>query len=464
MFAFSRDAVDALNIQSRAALQQKKLLGQGSVKWVRMNEDTSKALQVNDTVITRFADRKSGLLIGEIAQIKALNEKSFVLDINGKAFTILNAHLQALSKIDYSDIHLRVGERILFRRNNKELEVRNGDMAFIESINATQITARLDSGQRVTIPRSYQHIDYGYATTVHKGQGMTVDHAKILIDSHYWDSNLSFVAMTRHRNSLAIYADKHQHPDLEALKTTLSRKTTKDNVIDWPLDFAIRAGFNPDKMVGRALNHIAGVKHQIKNKWNYIVNYENYLKHQALETKQAEQRALRTIAKEVACYMDDKSALTQQLQQLEKEAAKQEIDKSTLPEFKTLSEQQHRLPKRAYELLTTHGEQLEKLVDKKSVGLLKKDAEGYDKKRLREKYEALKLDNPLLRQYEALQEQRRFKTGYLGERIDKQLEALRQTLQKNQKLMTELGMCSPKWVKQLEYQRNKSKEALEQER
>lgn len=39
--------------------------------------------------------------------------------------------------------------------------------------------------------------------------------------------------MTRHKESLNIYADKENHPTENALKRTLSRSSTRDNVIDW---------------------------------------------------------------------------------------------------------------------------------------------------------------------------------------------------------------------------------------
>jgi len=253
IFAFSRAAVCSLNDEARAALKQKNVISDQDIIWAKHIDDPDNKLE-----------------------------------------------------FERDTIQLAVNERILFRKNDKALGVRNGDMAFVESINQYEIQVHLDSGERVTIPRSYQHIDYGYATTVHKGQGMTVDNARVLIDSKYWDRNLSFVAMTRHREQLSIYADRHQHPDLETLTKTLSRTSTKDNVIDWPLDFAIRAGFDPDKMIGRALNKIAGAKHKIKQTWNYLVDYEAYLKAQNVEARIAERQDLREAAKTKADKLDEK--------------------------------------------------------------------------------------------------------------------------------------------------------------
>jgi hypothetical protein len=103
-------------------------------------------------------------------------------------------------------------------------------------------------------------VDYGYALTVHKSQGMTAKHVKVLIDNTYWDRNLSFVALTRHQESLKIYTHTEHHPTQADLIKTLSRKTTRYNVMDWPLDVATRWELNPDKTLGRIVNHVTGMR------------------------------------------------------------------------------------------------------------------------------------------------------------------------------------------------------------
>lgn len=386
MFAFSRAAVLSLNEQGREALQQKGLVSREEFLWQRTVDDAGKALQPNDKVIVRFNDKQFPIKAGDVVSLKALNKASFTIEANGQTMDIPNDYLAQISLIESRDIRIAQGERLLLRKNDKDLGVRNGDMAWVESVNDEQITARLDSGERITIPKSYKYLDYGYATTVHKGQGMTVDSSSILIDSQYWDRSLSFVAMTRHRERLAIYADKHQHPDMEALCKTLSRSVTKDNVIDWPLDFAIRAGFDPDKMLGRALNRLAGFGHEVKNKWNYLVNYEAYLKTQTSQIALSERQALRAIAKEVAGYLDEKSALSQRIALLEKEAKKRGVDKSTLPGFEALYQQSLVRDKRAHDLTAVFGVQLDKLnTMTKAVEGIKRDTARF------ERYQSLKV-------------------------------------------------------------------------
>lgn len=266
-----------------------------------------------------------------------------------------------LSQNGASALLLSEGERILFRQNNKPLGVRNGDLATITKINAHTLTAALDSGEQVIIPQNYKWIDYGYALTVHKSQGMTVEHASILIDSTYWDKHLAFVAITRHKEALRIYANTYHHPDLHSLTHTLSRNTTKDNVIDWPLDFAMRVGFDSDSLVGKAINYIARTATTIKDKWNYIVNYEDYLNAQGIKEKFAEKQAMRTVACSVANFMDEAQDLKQQFRRADKEAKQKNIKPYQLPEFDTLYARSLARDKQASVLLTTQGGDIERM-------------------------------------------------------------------------------------------------------
>jgi len=101
------------------------------------------------------------------------------------------------------------GDRIIFLENNRDLGVKNGMLGTVEYVEPNKIIARLDGrgGDSVSIlTDTYQAIDHGYATTIHKNQGATVDHAFVLASSTM-DRHLAYVAMTRHRDSVQLYAD-----------------------------------------------------------------------------------------------------------------------------------------------------------------------------------------------------------------------------------------------------------------
>ncbi|KJF70995.1 conjugal transfer protein TraA (plasmid) [Agrobacterium arsenijevicii] len=101
------------------------------------------------------------------------------------------------------------GDRIIFLENNRDLRVKNGMLGTVEHVERGLIIAQLDGrgGDSVSIPTdTYQAIDHGYATTIHKNQGATVDRAFVLA-SGTMDRHLTYVAMTRHRDGVQLYAD-----------------------------------------------------------------------------------------------------------------------------------------------------------------------------------------------------------------------------------------------------------------
>lgn len=249
-------------------------------------------------------------------------------------------------------IKLALGERILFRQNNKDLGVRNGELATITHININAFQATLDSGEQVIIPKSYSFIDYGYALTVHKSQGMTCDHVSVFVDSPYWNKNLAFVAMTRHRESLNIYASKHHHSDLQSLTKTLSRTSIKDNVIDWPLDFAIRAGFEPDSLIGKTISKLTKAAHLIKDNWNYIVNYEAYLNTQKLKSYASQNHLVKAVGHQIARILDEAADLRKQFRLIDKEARQQGIKQSEHNSFDALYKRSLDRDKSAASLIT----------------------------------------------------------------------------------------------------------------
>ncbi len=62
----------------------------------------------------------------------------------------------------------------------------------------------------------YAAVDHGYATTIHKAQGATVDRAYVLA-SGTMDRHLTYVSMTRHRDGAQLYAGRDEFSDVGAL-------------------------------------------------------------------------------------------------------------------------------------------------------------------------------------------------------------------------------------------------------
>ncbi|MGO7474979.1 BID domain-containing protein, partial [Rhizobium johnstonii] len=139
------------------------------------------------------------------------------------------------------------GDRIVFLENNRDLAVKNGMLGEVIAVAPDAIQVRLDGkaqtpdGQRqVIIPvNSYQAFDHGYATTIHKTQGATVDRSFVLA-STTMDRHLTYVAMTRHREAVQLYAGLDAFKTLRSLTETLSRSGVKETTLDYTHDFANR--------------------------------------------------------------------------------------------------------------------------------------------------------------------------------------------------------------------------------
>jgi Ti-type conjugative transfer relaxase TraA len=131
------------------------------------------------------------------------------------------------------------GDRLLFRENNRSLGVKNGMLGTVERAELGRLEIRLDAakgpgqGRSVAISMAdYAAVDHGYATTIHKAQGATVDRTYVLA-SGSMDRHLTYVAMTRHREAVTLYAGQDEFKDVAALSSRLSRAQLKETTLDY---------------------------------------------------------------------------------------------------------------------------------------------------------------------------------------------------------------------------------------
>ncbi|WP_418137348.1 Ti-type conjugative transfer relaxase TraA [Agrobacterium sp. El2ro-1b] len=141
------------------------------------------------------------------------------------------------------------GDRIVLLQNDRDLGVKNGMLGTVDAVEPDAIHLRLDSssggqksGRALTIrPKDYQSFDHGYATTIHKAQGATVDRTFVMA-SATMDRHLTYVAMTRHRLQARLYAGRDELRDMKALTATLGRSGLKETTLDYTDTFAERRG------------------------------------------------------------------------------------------------------------------------------------------------------------------------------------------------------------------------------
>ena len=157
------------------------------------------------------------------------------------------------------------GDRIVFLQNDGQMQVKNGGLGTVTSVDEGRIDVQMDGTSRhVAIHTDeYKAFDHGYATTIHKTQGSTVDRAFVLA-SDTMDRHLTYVAMTRHKEAVAMYVGKDELEDVHAITRRLSRSGAKETTLEYPKEtaerFASRRGIDSDIVMpmARQWDHAKG--------------------------------------------------------------------------------------------------------------------------------------------------------------------------------------------------------------
>ncbi|MBA4043611.1 MAG: Ti-type conjugative transfer relaxase TraA [Erythrobacter sp.] len=125
------------------------------------------------------------------------------------------------------------GDRIMFLRNERELGVKNGTLGTVEEVTPQRMVVQVGDGRSLAFDlKDYANVDHGYAATIHKAQGMTVDRAHVLATPGM-DSHGTYVALSRHRDGVALHYGQDDFADQSRLVRALSRERGKDMASDY---------------------------------------------------------------------------------------------------------------------------------------------------------------------------------------------------------------------------------------
>ena len=168
-----------------------------------------------------------------------------------------------------------VGDRVSFLKRDQNLEVINGTLGTIKQIEghrlqiAIEAASTQDKSREVWVDtQEYKSLEHGYAATVYKAQGTTVDRAYLLTSSHY-DAHATYVAMSRHRLSCAVFSSHEVFKNTPELIYTLGRDRPKDVTLDYTQpqqDYARQRSIQPETsaptLTQRFQQHASHYAHQ----------------------------------------------------------------------------------------------------------------------------------------------------------------------------------------------------------
>jgi ATP-dependent exoDNAse (exonuclease V) alpha subunit len=149
------------------------------------------------------------------------------------------------------------GDRLIARRNSRELRLANGQFMTVETIRQTGSTARImaikDNGECIEIDTSkYASLEHGYAITIHSGQETTVERTIMHIsDPSMVDIHSTYVGASRSREQTEIVISRYaleeavilqetdvadtvdQQQDLASLMKAMGRERLKEVSVDF---------------------------------------------------------------------------------------------------------------------------------------------------------------------------------------------------------------------------------------
>lgn len=117
------------------------------------------------------------------------------------------------------------GDRVQFTKKDNEQGLMNGSFGVIEHIDlkTKKLTILLDNKETKTVnPDTYDGLRHGYAATVYKAQGATLDHVYVL-HSHTTNQSTNYVALSRQTKSLGLYVAQKETPSPASLIHQMSR-------------------------------------------------------------------------------------------------------------------------------------------------------------------------------------------------------------------------------------------------
>ena len=146
--------------------------------------------------------------------------------------------------VERGDRNFASGDRVIFLQNERGLGVKNGTLGTIEQVSEQSMSVRTDDGRSIAFDlKDYNRIDHGYAATIHKAQGMTVDRTHVLATPGM-DAHGSYVSLSRHRDGTDLHYGRDDFASQDKLVNTLSRDRSKDMATDYDpaQDYAERRG------------------------------------------------------------------------------------------------------------------------------------------------------------------------------------------------------------------------------
>ena len=233
---------DILPLELKRVFRQKEVSFIAALDQIRCNRNWLSALQLlNENCLQSQGENEAICLVPTNAGAKSINEQRLAqLDGSPKSFdAVYSGDLEA-GKVRFpapDRLNLKVGAKVIFVKNNKPMWL-NGTLGEVVAIEQDSLRIKLqETGNIVPVSRvSWEKVKYnynyetgriesqtigsfkqfplnlGWAITIHKSQGMTMDSVKIDLGRGAFCTGQTYVALSRCKTLGGIHLAKPLEP------------------------------------------------------------------------------------------------------------------------------------------------------------------------------------------------------------------------------------------------------------
>lgn len=184
---------------------------------VNCSRDTAKSMgfrgKDNEFKVTGIDNKENKITLTD----KLGNERQVSCREHGKELAVFSEKSQLFAP----------GDKVVTLKNDKGAGLQNGQVFVLKRVDVNgNMTLGNDKGTKNININNYNYIDHGYASTVHKSQGMTVDKIINSVGAKT-DYNKEYTSITRGKEEVKIFAsDKEIY--MEGLKQEHEKRSTLD--------------------------------------------------------------------------------------------------------------------------------------------------------------------------------------------------------------------------------------------
>jgi conjugative relaxase-like TrwC/TraI family protein len=238
--ALTNAARAAINAHIRAGLRAAGDVGKAEVtrpglaplNLTRAEAGDANSYRVGDAVLALHSIAAAGLQKGTLYEVAGRDSGANRLTLQGPdgarhevALGQVSAAARGLVAFERREETVARGDRVVFRLNDRDAGIRNGDRGIVLAVNPEKTVVALDGGTLARLDAAglaSQGMELAYASTAHGFQGATVDRIMVLMygTERLADQKSFYVALSRARDEVRLFTD-----DPEKLADRIERTT-----------------------------------------------------------------------------------------------------------------------------------------------------------------------------------------------------------------------------------------------